>query len=168
MIRFTYTNALNVGTDQKEPTRSLGGFASSTPVRNGSPGAIFGDLSAQDRAAGTRRTIGIAAENVSGETLSDVRFGLRNGTKDLLRFALVGVVDGAMEQIPDASSVPFVGDFADVAPGDEVSGLEVFAEMAPGVKVGIWLQRVTAEQDIDLEAGYDVVENDFDVSLAWD
>lgn len=169
MIRFYYTNSQDPNQPQTEPNKSLGGYVSSTPVPNDRSSALFGLVSSYDINQGGERIIAIAANNESQSTLNNLTFSFDNKSSFAkFQFALVEVVDDAMEQIAHADSMPFVGDFIEVLENTTLAPQAVVSELLPNQKIGIWVKRVMEPQDLASCGDISDTTEAFDLIFAWD
>lgn len=169
MIRFFYTNSVEPNQEQGQPTKSLGGYVSSTPVPNNRASALFGMVASYDINQGDETTIAIAANNESANKLTNLTFSFENKSKFAkFEFALVAVVDDAMEQIAHNDSMPFIGDFIEVPTETTIGPEFVIDELGSNEKIGIWIKRVMEPQDLAAcEDVSDTVE-EFNLTFAWD
>ena len=102
------------GTAQNDPTKSLGGYVSTTPVPNGELNAMFDIISAFTLEKRQRETLGIALINKLDKPVNNVTMSIVTTKENIASFRIAAVplsVDMAMEKIPNRYALPMVGEF---------------------------------------------------------
>jgi hypothetical protein len=144
-MKLYYTTSSAPEVAQPKTILSLGGFKSSTPVRNSEFGNLFGDVSLITPSNFQQnKYIGLVLKNETGSRVTYVAlwFEYPTGCVTKLKVAAVDMAANAngdmyMEQIPNQSSKPISGEFYE-ATSDSKADL---GSMEIGEQIGLWIER---------------------------
>ena len=102
---------------QPDPSLSLGGYISSSPVPSGSLNSIFDAISSYTKENGLKETLAFGLINNSEETFTDVELRIVCNPDDEATFKVAAVVvndeDFSMEHIANRYQEPIAADFYD-------------------------------------------------------
>lgn len=139
-----YTNSLKPLEEQNQPSRSVGGFISTSPVGNDLFGAVFSEISKLDEEELTPETVCLAFKNEQDVPIYNIKFTFYlddNAISNLsVGFEAASVDDCSnkfFESIPNTRSKPIQTTLSAVTDGIT---FEV-AELASGDYLGVWLRR---------------------------
>lgn len=142
-MQLYYSGALKANLPQIDPSKSLGGFVSSTLIGNGSLNNIFSAI--------TKDTVRnlyldcrlIVLKNTTGSTVTAINIYTTRGTYSFdltagVAPAINSCGDPVFESLQDGRSIPFQATLA----AHEGSGAAiVVASLADQACIGIWIQR---------------------------
>ena len=144
-MKLYYTGAQGSDLIQKDPSRSLGGYLSSTPIQNSLENTLFTDLSMNTRSHPRREVRMIALKNTLGFSVDNlkIRFALDALSVCNYKFAVVlptinSKGNPVFEQIDSDRALPYHAEFSSVVSGiwEEISTL-----FAANKVIGIWIIR---------------------------
>jgi hypothetical protein len=183
---FRYTGSESFETQQPEPSKSLGGFVSSSVVPNGSLQNVFGRISLTTLQESTKEVRGLVLWNNTGGTVTNVRAYLEYAIASAsdrfskIEFAVVTLIgDGEqMEQIRTRNDEPYQsGSWIEpIGVGNETV---LVASMENNTGIGVWFRRTITNSnplsDVeceDLDTFYsDLQQNaseDVTLEIQWD
>lgn len=142
-MKLVYSNAITIETEQTNPTISLGGWMSNTPIPNSTVSNIFPPVSnfGLKNKKSDIRLICIWNNSSVNYLNTTVKFVLDEESLFTYEFALVTptLCDGKQkyELLADAGSIPFYATLSDVESETEYSVGEIIA----GESIGIWIRR---------------------------
>lgn len=102
------------GVPQNDPTKSLGGYISTTPVPNGELNVLFDLISAFTLEKNKRETIGIALVNRLDKPINNLTLSVVTEKENVASFKVAAVPIGndmSMEKIPNRYAIPMIGEF---------------------------------------------------------
>lgn len=102
------------GSPQYDPSRSLGGYISETPVPSGELNSLFDVISSYTLEKHLTETIGIALVNLLDKPVTNVTMKIVTTKENIGSFKVAAVsIDGdmAMERIPNRYALPIIGEF---------------------------------------------------------
>jgi len=148
-MKFYYTTTTYApaegGSVRQEPSKSLGGFRSVTPVPSGDLNNLFGDLSEYTIQQTKDEFIGLILKNETLTDIPDINLWIDSAVDAYCLFEIAVVtlsidVNGNlyMENIPNFNSAPYIADFhsADTEANKvSIGGLDSLDE------VGVWIKR---------------------------
>lgn len=139
-----YTTSAGENQEQTNPQASLGGYKSSTPVKNDDFDNLFGELSTLTINQNKDHYIALMLVNETTDPLTNVEIWsvIPEGCYSKIAIAVVDpAVDSTgvlkMERTREIYNRPFVGDFVEYVEASK----GVIGDMAVGEYVGIWLKR---------------------------
>ena len=139
-----YTTSAGENQEQTNPQASLGGYKSSTPVKNDDFDNLFGELSTLTINQNKDHYIALMLVNETGVivTAAEIWSVIQEGSCGRIAIAVVDPSADAvgvlkMERTREIFNRPFVGEFVEYT--EENKGL--IGDMAVGEKVGIWIKR---------------------------
>lgn len=160
-MHLYYTSSAGENEEQYMPQASLGGFKSSTPVKNEDYDNLFGEITSLTINQNRDQYIALVLENETGLPATNVEawFEVDEGSYASYQIAAVDMVantDGVMkmERTREIYNRPFNGTF--VAATEDNKAL--IGDMAVDEKIGIWLRRSLLVDmiDADQELFYEV------------
>lgn len=144
-MRLYYTVSGIPLKEQSKPNLSLGGYQSATPVRNGSIGGVFGDISMYTvKNNNQNQYIALMLKNELAQNIENIKlwFTYNDTCYSILKIAVVDLASDEsgsqlMEQIRSYSEQPIYATFVDAT----VDSKADLGAMNSGEMVGVWLQR---------------------------
>lgn len=151
-MRLYYTGAAQPAAPQAQPSQSLGGYVSASPVPNELPGNLFTDLSAYGLATGAPDVRCLALRNETSQPVEGLVLALYAGRElpgdetapdpaELFEYELGVQLPNLDEQqrpyfedLPQRAGAPFYTTFT-TAP------IALSAPLPPGGVLGIWMRR---------------------------
>ena len=149
-----YTTSAGENEEQYLPQNSLGGYKSSTPVKNDYFDNIFGEISVLTINQNRDNYIALVLENETGADITNVEvwFETNEGCYSNFQVAAVEMVADKngilkMERIREMYNKPFNGTFVST----DVDTKALIGDLAIGERVGIWLRRSLDIETIDAD-----------------
>jgi hypothetical protein len=149
-----YTTSAGENEEQYLPQNSLGGYKSSTPVKNDDFDNIFGEISVMTINQNRDNYIALVLENETGADITNVEvwFETNEGCYSTFQVAAVDMVADKngilkMERTRGMHNRPFNGTFVDA----DIDTKALVGDLAEGERVGIWLKRSLNIEVIDLD-----------------
>lgn len=153
-MRLFYTGASSFDAQQNDPSKSLGGWISSTPVPNGMKSNLFGTISSYTTDQLFREVIAIAIKNITADTVNDIEVYFipdSNNPISKYKIAAVQAIEHVtcerqyyVENIDSNKQLPFDATFYE-ATGE--SNAVNIGNLESGKYVCLWIMR-----EIDSEA----------------
>lgn len=167
MLQFLLTGVNKEGLVQNDPSKSLGGYVSSTPVPNGGLNALFPSVSLTDMLEGERIVRAIVIKNTSNDVIaagSALHYERDVDAYCNWRMAVVelGQDDCGyyMEKITNQNSLPSVGTFID---NDCLLHQIQLPEIPAGGMLGIWIERtINVNKAKDVLTSCDALNTQFE------
>lgn len=163
MLQIYYTISSGLGDVQKQPSLSLGGYKSSTIVKNAEYNNIFGEISIYTMLKNLKEYIGLILVNEGDVGASNIRlhFVYPEGCQTLWKVAATDMsqdVEGVelIERVATRTTKPFYATFYE-ADGEE-NAVDL-GSLESGQSMGIWFERSLAVTD----SGITQAEYDFNV-----
>lgn len=159
-----YTTSAGENEEQYMPQASLGGFKSSTPVKNDDYDNLFGEISSLTVNQNRDQYIALVLENETGADVTNVEawFEVNEGSYSSYQIAAVDMAENSdgvmkMERTREIYNKPFNGTFVEA----DVDNKALIGDMLDGEKIGIWLRRSLLVDviDTDQELFYEVDPN---------
>lgn len=153
-----YTGSVDLDQPQTQIQKSLGGYKSSTRIPNSFLNNLFSDVSRKDSMDGDEVIIGVILKNETGSTVSDVTIyaDVPSGSISSFEVSAVTLNNGKIEQIPNNSSIPYIGTLTNM------SGLSnqvtLISELENQASIGLWIRRKIAKQS---NSGCDALYTDY-------
>jgi hypothetical protein len=173
-MRLYYTGAEIANTPQSDPTQSLGGLISNSPVPSNLFDNLFGETSITQDREGSQEVIALMLKNESGTTITDLyaHFDLPVDSYKFEIAAVSTVNDEQMESVPNIMASPLTGTFTEA--DGAANKVMLIASMDAGDVIGIWIRRtVEATEAVDCDTlladGYETpnTEEGIDLVLEW-
>jgi hypothetical protein len=162
-MRLYYTGASKHLAIQGIPSKSLGGYISSSLVPNGVPGALFSNPTQNEIIKGGTKCVLIALRNITASDVTNVAvyYTLTDTELYTLEIGLIlpGVdscSDPIFEAISDSKSLPIGIDFQEA---DSLLNAIILPSLPQGAYVGIW---VKMEIDPDANENFNSCQNLFE------
>jgi len=143
-MELFYTDATIYNTKQSDPSKSLGGYLSSSKIPSGSLENMFSSISQLTVNNDTYEIIGIILKNTSGVIKNNVKIWVELPIDSVVNIeaAIVELTQDNngyfMENIPNRNSLPYEATFYDIE--TETNALDL-GNMNNGAMFGIWLKR---------------------------
>lgn len=149
---------------QNNPSKSLGGYVSTTPVPNGDLNAVFGIISNMTLRENRPETIGLGLINATNIDVVDVRMKIVTKADNMAQFevAVVDISDeGAMEKIPNRYSQPQIADFYNVDFYPASINCKIVTPATPGNEFYIQPFNILVDEidDFSVEATMNAIED---------
>lgn len=176
-MTLLYTGASAPNSVQQNPQLSLGGFVSSTVVRNGELNNLFNTVTSYSRGFETRL---IVLQNTTSSTIENIKIWVEDEIGSYYTYKLAFVEPAFdntcnryyFEQILNGNSLPLQADFNEYY--DEVNA-ETIDELITSSYLGIWIKRelnlpenlysdnnqdITDQEIEDLTNNYSTIKNE--------
>lgn len=152
---YSYTTSVKGLSPQSNNNLSLGGYRSSTPVKNDDINNLFDEISLYGMSIAKNEYRGIMFTNNTPVIMKNVRLYFEKIGEPFCDFGLnvtstVKDEDGNdwMERITDIYSKPLMGDFILMPTKDNPV---IAGDINPNTSIGLWLQRVFNKQRLEAE-----------------
>ena len=152
-MQLYLSNSTTLGTSQLEVERSLGGYLSSSPLRNNNLGNIFSDLIMSQNGQEIVEYKAIFLKNTFSDTKTNIYLYYNYPTDPSNIKLEIGVVlpnsAGAIERIQSSDSSPLFATFTEA--NTETNKVLISSSLASLSSIGIWLKRtiLTKNQKTD-------------------
>lgn len=162
MLKIYYTTITEYNQAQRSIYKSLGGYKSSTVVRNDSLSNIFDELSLYGCSTAKDQYIGLILKNESKTELKDVQLWFDISEDNYCNFEIAAEqtsIDSNgnpyMSNVETIYSKPFGVQFYSATEQDKVT----IGDLSPNQEVGFWIKRIVL-QDKLIKDYNDVAEKD--------
>jgi hypothetical protein len=152
-MKVFYSTSEGYEAIQNNPSNSVGGYPSITPVSNGRLNSLFSDVSGMAFNNQEPQYIGLFLKNITANTISGATLWLELPQTPLICYSAfeVAVVvpeldteyNPYIERLSDLHSMPFIGDFYSIA--SETDALTL-PDILAGGYLGIWIKRTVLKQ----------------------
>lgn len=140
---YTVTSGYNA--EQPNPSRSLGGFKSSTPLANDDFGNLFDDISVMTIKSGRNEYRAIILKNTTDSVVNNVKVFVQRPDHAICNFLLSKgdmistnkYNQKSMESISSPNFKPFRSKFQEATEDEPL----MIGSLNPGEEVGIWITR---------------------------
>lgn len=135
---------------QTDPSKSLGGFLSSTPVPSGVLNSLFGEVTIEDMTKGKSEVIALGLINEFDRDVKNVNIEIECKEDSVCRFEISAVSmskDKKMESVSDRRQEPLISDFYDVTN----KYILLSETLKSGSAIGIWIKRIVGVSDIETD-----------------
>lgn len=186
-MNLYYTTSAGENEDQQLPQISLGGYKSSTIVKNDDYDNLFCEISFLTLQQDRPHYIALMAVNETGLPLTNCQIWVEYPENPFCKIE-IAVVDPAldgegklkMERVREMFNKPFVGDFQEYT----VTNKGLIGDVANNEYIGLWFKRTVNKDSVDMveEAFYEpdpsrramfreivvpTIEN-IDIKISWD
>ena len=148
------SNSTTINTPQLEVERSLGGYISSTPLRNNNIGNIFSDLVMSNNGQPIVECKAVFLKNIFPDTKNNIYLYYDYPTNPNIKLE-IGVVlpnsAGGIEKIQSSDSTPLFSTFVEA---NGIANKMLIANSLTSLSsIGIWLKRtlLTTRQETDVK-----------------
>lgn len=144
-MTLLYSGALSPNIPQTDPALSLGGYVSSTTVRNGLKNGVFSPLRMVDIYNKATQTRLIVLKNILGIAANSISIWIDNDTNAIATYKGALVLPATdncgnelYEKIFADTDIPYSATFQNIVTEGNAMNLST---LASGRSIGIWLQR---------------------------
>lgn len=153
------------GVSQPDPTKSLGGYISTTPVPNGEFNALFDLISSFTLEKRKRETMGIAIINKLDKPINNLTIKIVVKESNIASFKIAAVPIGddmAMEKIPNRYASPMVGEFHSANFQRAYIDLKVLRPAESGEQIAIYpINKIVDVEESGMEGTFDAFVSEF-------